>query len=242
MLFSPDNLPYWILLGVGLVLFMVVIFAGAGEEGVEAEAEADLDLDADVDADVDVDVESGSDADVDLDGEGAWGPQILGWLGLGRAPLLLLLAMDFSLWGLLGWMSTVLLAEIGIASTEGIWAGGIFVGSLALSLTGGGAAARPIGRVFAGFGEETRAERLIGRVGSVSSATVPRDGSIGQVDVFDAAGNLVTISAVAPDWAAEIPQRGQQVLVIDHQSQGYVVIRQAGVDEQRWLGSPKASG
>lgn len=233
MLFSLDNLPYWILLGVGLLLFMVVIVSGAGEEGLEVEGDADLDVD--LDADLDADLESG--ADLDLDGDGGVGLQILGWLGVGRAPLVLLLAMDFSLWGLLGWMATVLLGEIGIASAAGIWAGGIMAGSLVLSLTTGGLAARPIGRIFAGFTEETRGERLIGRVGSVSSATVPQDGSIGQVDVFDGAQNLVTISALSPPWATEIPQRGQEVMVIDHQPQGYVVILRSGADEQRWLGA-----
>lgn len=229
MLFSLVNLPYWILFGVGLLLFMVVILSGAGEEGVEADASLDLD------ADVDLEAEMGSGLDGTMEAEAGVGGQLMGWLGIGRAPLLLLLALDFSLWGILGWMGTVGLGQMGIASAQGIWAGGIFVGSLILSVLGGGVVARPMGQVLSGFGEETGAERLIGRVGSVSSARVPKDGSIGQVDVYDSADNLITISATLPEWASEIPQRGQEVLVIDHQPRGYVVILRSSLDEQQWL-------
>ena len=69
MLFDLANLPYWILLGIGVVLFLLVIISGGG----------DSDLDIDADADVDADL-------------GSW--EIWGWLGFGQAPLILLLATD----------------------------------------------------------------------------------------------------------------------------------------------------
>src|SRR5689334_21817811 len=90
MLFSLDNLPYWIFLGMGVLLFFFMIISGGGGE--------DFDIDADVDVDADVDADSNS--------ELGFG-QFLGWAGIGKAPLILLLATDSSLWGVLGWMLNV---------------------------------------------------------------------------------------------------------------------------------------
>jgi len=90
MLFSPANLPYWIFLGIGVLLFLFMIISGGGEQ--------DFDIDADVDADADFDADSNNQL-----GFG----QFLGWVGIGKAPLILLLATDLSLWGVLGWMLNV---------------------------------------------------------------------------------------------------------------------------------------
>ncbi|NEQ25658.1 MAG: DUF1449 family protein, partial [Microcoleus sp. SIO2G3] len=95
MIFNFANLPYWILLGSGVLLYLFVIFSGGGGD------DADLDVDADVDADLD------ADADVDADGGDFSIASALGWLGIGKAPLVLLLATDLSLWGLLGWMLNI---------------------------------------------------------------------------------------------------------------------------------------
>ena len=73
MLFHPANLPYWIFLGMGVLLFLFVIISGGGDD--------DVDIDTDVD----------TDADFDFNG------LFLGWLGIGKAPLILLLATDLSL-------------------------------------------------------------------------------------------------------------------------------------------------
>ena len=94
MLFDLANLPYWIFLGMGVLLFLLVIVSGGGDDDIDIDADVDLDVDLDVDADF------GSDTDTDADGEG--GIEILGWLGIGNAPLILLLATDCSLLGLFG--------------------------------------------------------------------------------------------------------------------------------------------
>ncbi|TVQ60049.1 MAG: DUF1449 domain-containing protein, partial [Spirulina sp. DLM2.Bin59] len=71
MLYSLANLPYWIILGLGFVLFILVMATGGGDD--------ELDLEGDADA-------------ADLNAGGVL--PILLWLGLGRTPLLLLLATD----------------------------------------------------------------------------------------------------------------------------------------------------
>lgn len=218
MLFSLNNLPYWIFLGMGVLLFFFTIISGGGGE--------DFDIDADVDADVDADSNS----------ELGFG-QFLGWAGIGKAPLILLLATDLSLWGVLGWMLNVWFGGIANNNIVSFIGSVILFSSLMISLLLGGLIARPIGKIFAEFGEDVSSDRLIGCIGIVTSAYVPTEnqGRIGQVDVLDAKRNLLTVSAVLPDWATIAPQRGERVLIVEHKAQIYVVIAKDSPDEEHWL-------
>jgi len=218
MLFSLNNLPYWIFLGMGVLLFFFMIISGGGGE--------DFDIDADVDADVDADSNS----------ELGFG-QFLGWAGIGKAPLILLLATDLSLWGVLGWMLNVWFGGVSNSNIGSFIGNIILFVSLIISLLLGGLIARPIGKIFAEFGEDVSSDRLIGCVGIVTSAYIPTEnqGRIGQVDVLDRKRNLLTISAVLPDWGTIAPERGERVLIIEHKAQIYVVIAKDSPDEEHWL-------
>ncbi|MBD1931603.1 MULTISPECIES: OB-fold-containig protein [Cyanophyceae] len=216
MLFNPANLPYWIFLGMGVLLFLLVIVSGGG--------------DSDVDADV----------DVDADAEGEFGGlEILGWLGIGKAPLILLLGTDFSLWGVIGWMLNVWVGSLtgGIPSRFFGLGGVVLLGSMAISLFLGGLISRPLGKIFASFGEDASSDRLIGCIGTVSSAFIPHQhrNKIGQVDVIDSARNLVTINATLPNWANVLPRRGEKVLVIERWEQYYLVVAKDSLDQEHWL-------
>lgn len=223
MLFNLVNLPYWIFLSIGILLFLTVILAGG----------SDSDLDADADADVDVAADASVDFDLGM---------VMGWLGLGKAPLVLLLATDFSIWGLSGWILNFTLGSTLGAVPGGFWNGLILIASLTISLALGSLISRPLGKVFASFGEDISSDRLIGCIGTVSSATIPsiNEGRIGQVDIIDSARNQVTISAVTPDWATTIPRRGDRVWAIDRYLQSYLVIAKNSPDEDRWLQQNKS--
>ncbi|MFN6540818.1 MAG: DUF1449 domain-containing protein [Nostoc sp. EkiNYC01] len=203
---------------MGVLLFFFTIISGGGGE--------DFDIDADVDADVDADSNS----------ELGFG-QFLGWAGIGKAPLILLLATDLSLWGVLGWMLNVWFGGIANNNIVSFIGSVILFSSLMISLLLGGLIARPIGKIFAEFGEDVSSDRLIGCIGIVTSAYVPTEnqGRIGQVDVLDAKRNLLTVSAVLPDWATIAPQRGERVLIVEHKAQIYVVIAKDSPDEEHWL-------
>lgn len=219
MIFDFANLPYWILLGSGILLYLFVIFSGGGGD------DADIDVDADVDVDVD------ADADVDADGDFSIA-STLGWLGIGKAPLVLLLATDLSLWGLFGWMLNV------AVGTPSNWLANIVMGvSGGGAIAAGGLLAQPIGKVFASFGEDASSDRLVGCIGTVSTIRIPLvgEGKVGQVDVLDPARNLVTVNAVLPEWAIAMPQRGDKVVVIDRAAQAYIVIARDSSDQDRWL-------
>ncbi len=222
--FASANLPYWILLGAGLGLFGTTISLGGGEEDADGDA-----------GDATDDSEAGEDTDSSDRGAPLLGT-LLAALGVGKAPLLILLAVDFSLWGFFGWAANVAVASgLGrMPSAFWGWGGGVFGVSLAVALFVGSFVARAIGSLTKSFSEDSRADRLIGCGGTVSSATLSKD-RIGQVDVIDPTGNRVTISVRLPEWAEQIPTRGQEVVIIDWQPEGYVAIADKGLDRRRWL-------
>jgi len=49
MLFSLVNLPYWICLAAGVLLYLMVILTGGGDDQLDTDADADVDADADPD-------------------------------------------------------------------------------------------------------------------------------------------------------------------------------------------------
>ncbi|WYL94337.1 MAG: DUF1449 domain-containing protein [Gloeotrichia echinulata IR180] len=216
MLFSTANLPYWIFLGMGVLLFLFVIVSGGGDQDIDIDADADL--------------------EVETESEFSFG-QALAWIGIGKAPFILLLATDLSLWGVLGWMLNVWVGGILNGVPSGFFGSIVLFGSLVISLFTGGLIARPIGKIFAEFGEDASSDRLIGCVGTVTSAYIPAEnlGKIGQVDVIDTKRNLVTISAVLPEWATVAPERGEKVIVIELKPRIYTVITKDSPDQERWL-------
>lgn len=230
MLFNLGNLLYWILLGVGISLFVMAIVTGGGDEDIDLDLDADMDVDVDVDVDVDADVDGDVDADADIDSNFGI-MQLLSWLGVGRVPLIFLLAIDFSLWGFLGWI-----LNVSLNIPTGFLAIAVLLGSMVLSLLMGRVISQPVGHLFASFGEETSSDRLIGCIGTVSSAIIDRQ-KLGQVDVRDRHHNLVTITAKLPEWATEIPKRGDSVIIIDRQPENYFVIAENSRDREEWLGN-----
>ena len=242
MLFHPANLPYWVLLGIGVAFFLLIIISGGGDEGGEIEGEVDLNLDSNgfnLDADVDADL----DADADLEGDAEeFNPlRFLGWFGLGKAPLMILLAIDFSAWGMTGWILNTILGSLTGTIPERLFGLGglVFLVSLTTGLFVGKTLSNPIGRIFSSFSEDVSSERLIGCVGTVTSKTIPylTQGTIGQADVYDLAGNLVTITVCLPHWANVIPHHGQAILIIDRQEYHYLAIAKDSSDEDKWLNS-----
>lgn len=107
MLFDIANLTYWIFLGIGVLLFLFVIISGGGEDqdldtdvnfDSDIDVDTDVDFDADVDGDVDGDIDHNLKTDLD-EGVEATIFSFLSWFGLGKCPLMILLAIDFSTWG-----------------------------------------------------------------------------------------------------------------------------------------------
>ncbi len=239
MVFSSANLPYWIFLVAGVLLFLFVILSGGGDDDMDVDGDLDFDADVDVDVDADIDVDADVEPPLGIDGDGdGFSPmEVLAWFGVGRTPLLLLLAIDLTLWGFVGWILNVAIGEALESTPAGLIAVGIFIASLTFSVIIGSLLSHPIGRVFASFGEDASGDRLVGCLGTVTSAFVPLEdsGKIGQADVKDAAHNLVTISVKLPTWATISLRHGAQILVIDHQRNYYLVIARNSPDQECWM-------
>ncbi|MEO1131968.1 MAG: DUF1449 domain-containing protein, partial [Cyanobacteria bacterium J06639_1] len=220
---------YWILLVVGVALLLLAAGVGGGDD--------DLDIDADIDLDADIGAD-GLDADAEASG-GFSSLAVLSWLGVGKTPLLLLLAIDLCAWGLLGWSFNTVLSAIWGTMPRFPFDWMVLGLSFAIAISLGSTISRPIGKLFGTFGEDTSSDRLVGRSGTVVSNTIPvaDSGRIGQVDVLDAANNLVTVSAVLPGWANDTPKRGDRAILIDRHERGYFVVSETGGDRDRWLSS-----
>jgi hypothetical protein len=227
MIFHLSNLGYWVLLGSGVVLYLCVIFSGGGDEDIEVEADLGIDGEVDVDAGLDGEAEASG------EGFGVW--SVLSWFGFGQAPLMLLLATDLSLWGLLGWM-----LNVALAIPTGVLGFAVFFGSGAIALWLGKLLAKPLGKMFASFGEDISGDRLVGCTGTVASKQLPHytSGKIGQADVYDGAHNLVTVAVSLPHWAQVIPVRGDKILIVDRSEHSYLAIAKDSSDEDRWLADP----
>ncbi len=235
MLFSPANFVYWLFLGLGIVLFLSVIVSGADED-LDTDVETPLALEGDVTGDMagETEGEIGEVAEI-------FSPLIplLSWLGVGNCPLMLLLAINFSSWGVIGWFLNVILAGFLGKIPTGFLAFVVFFLSLFCSLWLGSILSRPIGKIFSSFSEEVEGERLIGCTGLVTSRSVPyiTEGRIAQADVMDAAKNLVTVPICLPPWAKVVPVRGQEIIIIEKREHCYLAIAKDSSDQDRWLTS-----
>ncbi|MFN5513458.1 MAG: DUF1449 domain-containing protein [Cyanobacteriota bacterium] len=230
MLLHSANLPFWFLLGLGLLCLGLIWLSGGEDEGAGGSGDEDFEVASRLDLDLD--------SDAPTDGIPAF-IYFLSWLGFGQAPLLLLLGINFSLWGILGWGLNVLWARLAGGFPQGVAAWLVLLLPGCLSFWVGRRLSRPLGSVFKPFSQDTRSERLVGCLGVVTSKALPyrREGKVGQLLVKDSAGNVLTVSAALPAWAAVLPLHNQTALIIEvlPDQQGYLAIAKDSSDEDKWL-------
>ena len=244
MLFDLANLTYWIFLGIGIALFLLVIISGGDEQDLDTDADVDVDVDADIDVNTDVDfnvqldddIDINNDVDSDTDGNFSFW-SVLSWFGVGKSPLLILLAIDFSTWGVTGWFLNALLGTLLNGIPGGFLGLVIFFVSFMFSLWVGKMLSHPIGLIFKDSGEEIRSDRLVGCYGNVTSKQVPHitTGRIAQADVLDNASNLVTVEICLPEWAKVVPLKGDEVLIIEQRKNCFLAIAKDSSDQDKWL-------
>ena len=136
---------------------------------------------------------------------------VLAFIGLGKAPLLVVLLIFFGSIGLLGWiLNSVLTNAFG-----GIYPSAAFVVVLPITVLAGtlvsSRTARFIGRALPPISTTaTRAQALVGRRGTVISPYV--DEKYGMVHLRDEGGTLINIFAVIKD--GEPIKRGSEVALV----------------------------
>ena len=147
--------------------------------------------------------------DTDADG-GASALNILAFIGLGKAPLLVVLLILFGSIGLLGWILNSALTR-----TFGTYPGMAFVAVLPITIVVGtlisSRSARFIGRALPPISTTaTRAQALVGRRGTVISPFV--DTKYGMVHLRDDGGTLLNVFAVIQD--GEPIRRGSEITLV----------------------------
>lgn len=245
-IFAWYNLPYTLLLGLCVFLGGLQILGLGGGEDHDTEADHDLDhdvdhdidhdvdhdIDQDVDHDLDHDADADADHDVDHDADHDVAPasssvsafSILAFLGVGRAPLLVVILLLCGSVGLLGWALNALLLGL-VGGALGFL---VFLGTLPFALIGGvlisSRTARFIGNTLPPISTTaTGAQALVGRQGTVISPFV--DEKYGQVHLRNPGGTLISIFAVVEN---EPPiKRGEKVVLVEYTTaqRRYIVTR-----------------
>ncbi len=238
------NLPFTFLILLGLLLVALqLVGLGGGDDsdhdldhdvdlshdvdlhhdvdlGHDFDHDADLshDLDHDLDHDLSHDVDHDADADHSVEHEaGAGGPSgmaLLAYLGVGKAPLMVVLLILFDAIGLLGWLLNGL-----AASLFGRYVGIVFAGVFPLALIAGGMMTSRLARLFGQLlppisTTATRAQAFVGQRGTVISPFV--DETYGMVHLRDAGGTLITVFAVAHPSVDDPIRRGEEVLLLSY--------------------------
>lgn len=222
------NLPFTIMLGLCILMAALQLLGlgGDGETDVDTDLDVDVDFDADIDLDVDVDFDADIDfdADVDLDGdldvdsdinadvhlEAPGVLSLLAFLGVGKAPLLVVLLILLGSSGILGWILNSLVQTL-FNSYPG-WA---FALVLPLTFIGSGfissRTARFIGRALPPISTTaTSVANLVGRRGVVISPSINQ--KYGLVRVRDRGGTQINVFAITQD-DQEISRQTEVALV-----------------------------
>ncbi len=207
------------------IAFGAILAAGAALGLLEGlpDAEVELDLDVDVDADVDVDL----DAEAEADGEGevgagpGLGAALLTFLGVGRAPLGILVMSACFLFGVVGLaFDRALEALLGSGAA---WVGLSAALAAVVTALGTGAVGRGLGRLVPS--KETYASRKTDLLGRAGTAALPTDGTFGRARVTDAGGAVLEVRCRTID--EEALARGEPLVVVDfdEEEDTYLVAR-----------------
>ena len=234
------NLPFTFMLGLGVVLAGLQLLGLSHDGDTDANADGDVDADVDADADADVDTDADADADLafphDLDHEvdhdidhdvdhdlahdadhvigrdSLSGFSWLAFIGIGKAPLMVVLLIVLMTTGLLGWILNGL--AVGIL---GVFPGFLLLGTFLASLVAGSLVTsrltRFIGRALPPVSTTaTRAQALVGRPGTVISPFV--DNRYGMVHLRDDGGTLISLFAITED--DQPIARGESVILLSY--------------------------
>lgn len=215
------NLPFTIMFMLCGMLAVLQLIGLGGDGDADADIDADLDMDADLDVDADADLDADADADLDADGDFDL-LSVLAFVGVGKAPLMVVLVILLGSMGIMGWTLNTLVQTL--FGSYPAWSFGLI---LPLSFVIGGLissrVARLIGRALPSINTTaTTAVGLIGRRGTVISPHV--DGHYGLVRVRDQGGTLINVFAITPDDEPIARQSEVALVEYDVEKKRYTVV------------------
>lgn len=214
---------------LGALIYTLLLATGA----VSAEHEADTDVDTDVDAELDADGELHHDVpdvvDHHMDGNGAAGLfKVLSVLGVGKAPLSIVLTSLLFIWGFIGWASNFILSGIIASPGVFVWLSVLLAGVSSILLTR--FIANGLGRVMPKAETYGVAQReLLGRTAEARYDITP---TFGAALVRDKHGNLHEVACVVrPDQASIAAGSAVVLAEYDAEKGVFMVLTEAGFQE-----------
>jgi hypothetical protein len=209
------NLPFLVMLGLCGVFFLLQI---VGIVGGSADHDVAPEHDVDVDADVDHDVDADADHDVDADGESGGGGvtaawhEVLGFLGVGRVPFMVVWVTLFLFSGFSGvFVNRVLFVRSG-GDYRAWWFFLVVLVSLLVGLAGVRFFSKLAARLVdvGGRGAVAKHE-LAGKIGVVASATL--DAKYGEIRIHDDRGIELLVHGCVRAGEPSI-ERGAKVVLV----------------------------
>lgn len=216
---ASENLPFSCSLAVMLAIALlegVATLVGAGFSQFLDSMIPDLDIDADVDVDMDMDM----DADADFSPQNTM-TRFLGWLRVGQVPVLILLVIFLTAFGLIG---------LGVQSIAAKAFGGLMPGLLASipALLLAMPVVRGLGGILGRFmpKDETEAVTESSFIGRVAVITLGRavKGKPAEAKLKDKFGQVHYVM-VEPDVATEVLEQGAQVLLVNQAGPAFTAIK-----------------
>ncbi|MEM9072643.1 MAG: hypothetical protein AAGE52_29315 [Myxococcota bacterium] len=202
---------HWDILIFLLPIALAIVLGAGAVSGLFGDADVDIDVDVDVDVDADVD----GDADGDTDGA-SWVTGVLSLLGVGRAPLTVLLSTGLLAFGGLGLILQPLI--------------GTLLATLA-SLVSAPLAMGTVGRVLGRYApsSETYATTAVHLIGCTGVARLPVSDGFGVAQVTDDHGSLHQIQCRVESGLSDSDDiaKGETLVVVDYDADAgrYTVAR-----------------
>lgn len=212
------NLPFTLMLALGVVLAGLQLLGLSHDGDTDADGDLDTDADADVDLAVHHDLDHDVDHDLDHDAEhevehdSLSGFSWLAFIGIGKAPLMVIILIVLMTTGLLGWLLNGIALNI-----FGFFPSLLLLATLFMSLVVGSfitsRVARFIGRALPPVSTTAmRAQAFVGRPGTVISPFV--DNRYGMVHLRDDGGTLISLFAITEDEQPIV--RGESVILLSY--------------------------
>lgn len=221
-LFASENVPFMIALGVMLVLGLlegITAILGLGVSSFIDSLLPEPDIDLDVDVDVAADAGDGG---FDLGDLESHGPvmRLLGWLRIGRVPVLILLVLYLFAFAFLGLLlQSITLGVIGFMLPAWIAVWPPFIAALFIVHLVGGLLARVIPK---GETEAVSERKFIGRIACITLGTASA-GSPAQARLRDSFGQAHYVM-VEPDADGVRFQQGDNVLLVGREGSTFRAI------------------
>ena len=219
-LLAPHYLVFLLPFGVAVLLLLLSVFHMSDGDGGDGDASDGGDADG---GDADGGEDGGDDTDTDEDTRSASSGGILGLMGVGRAPLSIVLETFCMAWGFCGYWANQLLVRVPEPTF------GEMLPALGVALAGGVIGARWASELLARMlpKEESRVvsrEALFGLTGRVLFPVTEKGG---RIRVYDAHGGIHEESCRVGPGGASIA-RGRRALVMDRDAHGRLIVEEVG--------------